>query len=278
MTAPTTEAVRNRWNNFAESYGEELAPFLTQVGYVLVQHLRLKEAKAVVEIGCGTGTVTQLVAAYRNQETKVVATDLSEKMIELVHKRFGLTSDSESRSCNIEALVADAERLPFEDASFDRYIANLCLMLVPDAEKAFKEARRVLKPGSTAVFSVWGRKEHSPFMTVLAEAAAELNIQLTPTEERSNFHLGELNHLKQQALNAGFKRPIAWYQPVSFDIRSGEEFVRKQLTLWPIVQQLKSVSEDNQKAIWERVKQKVQSIIDAGNPLLFDTAVLVVEA
>ena len=53
---------------------------------------------------------------------------------------------------------ADAEELPFADASFDAVVSNLCLHLVTDADRMLAEVRRVLKPSGRTAMSVWGSK------------------------------------------------------------------------------------------------------------------------
>ncbi len=48
---------------------------------------------------------------------------------------------------HVSVQEASADRLPFGDATFDRYVANLCLMLVPSFDEAVTEAVRVLRSG-----------------------------------------------------------------------------------------------------------------------------------
>ena len=56
---------------------------------------------------------------------------------------------------------ASGSALPFPDAWFTSYIANQVLMLIDDPTSTIKEAYRVLKPGSVAAFTVWGRRQNS---------------------------------------------------------------------------------------------------------------------
>ena len=48
---------------------------------------------------------------------------------------------------NVTFMEADAERLPFEDASFDVVISNGVIDLIPDKDAVFSEIFRVLVPG-----------------------------------------------------------------------------------------------------------------------------------
>merc|ERR1740123_2116510 len=62
----------------------------------------------------------------------------------------------------IKLSVQNAEKLSvYADASFDRYISSLCLMLTGNAENMLRESYRVLKPQGIAAFSVWGYREKS---------------------------------------------------------------------------------------------------------------------
>jgi ubiquinone/menaquinone biosynthesis C-methylase UbiE len=50
-------------------------------------------------------------------------------------------------AANVEFVEAEAERLPFADASFDVVISNGVIDLIPDKEAVFAELHRVLEPG-----------------------------------------------------------------------------------------------------------------------------------
>lgn len=94
--------------------------------------------KKVLDIACGTGWSTeQLVRAGAD----VTAIDLTPKAVDLTKKRLALYGLAAT------VLEADAEKLPFPDASFDYVLAWGCLMHTPDTEGAVREIHRVLKPG-----------------------------------------------------------------------------------------------------------------------------------
>ena len=103
----------------------------------LVDYPSLK-GKRVLDIACGTGWTTE---QFVRAGAIVTAIDLTPKAVELTKKRLALY--------NLEATVleADAEHLPFPDASFDYVMAWGCLMHTPDTEGAVREAYRVLVPG-----------------------------------------------------------------------------------------------------------------------------------
>lgn len=104
----------------------------------------------VLEIAAGTGVVTaHLARALPN--SRIVATDLNPAMLE-VAAGLGMPA-------NIEWQPADAQDLPFADASFDLVLAQFGVMFYPDRASAYREARRVLRPDGTWLFNVWDRIE-----------------------------------------------------------------------------------------------------------------------
>jgi ubiquinone/menaquinone biosynthesis C-methylase UbiE len=113
-----------------------------QKGYPLlssvVDYSRLTNKK-VLDIAVGTGWSTeQLVRAG----ARVTAIDLTPRAVELTKKRLEINHISAE-----SVQVADAQSLPFADATFDFVLAFGCLMHMPNTQKAIDEIHRVLKAG-----------------------------------------------------------------------------------------------------------------------------------
>lgn len=102
--------------------------------------------RRVLEVGCGTGYFASRVVAEL-PDAEVVAIDQSPRLVELTAAR------------GVEARVADARDLPFDDASFDVVAALWMLYHVPDLHQALAEVRRVLRPGGVFV-AVTNGDEH----------------------------------------------------------------------------------------------------------------------
>jgi ubiquinone/menaquinone biosynthesis C-methylase UbiE len=99
-----------------------------------------------LELGCGTGFFTlNLKLAGVIDDAHV--TDLSPGMVEVAQR------NARSLGFEIEGRVADAERLPYDDDSFDIVIGHAVLHHIPDLDTAFGEILRVLKPGGRFVFA-----------------------------------------------------------------------------------------------------------------------------
>ncbi len=99
-----------------------------------------------LEIGSGTGyfTLNLMLAGLIGEAT---CTDISPGMLRT------LSDNAERLGLEVATAVADAERLPFEDDSFDLVLGHAVLHHIPDLPRAFGEFERVLAPGGTLMFA-----------------------------------------------------------------------------------------------------------------------------
>jgi ubiquinone/menaquinone biosynthesis C-methylase UbiE len=99
-----------------------------------------------LEIGSGTGyfTLNLLLAGTIGEAT---CTDISPGMLS------ALSANAERLGLDVTTVATDAEKLPFEDESFDLVIGHAILHHIPDLARAFREFARVLAPGGTVLFA-----------------------------------------------------------------------------------------------------------------------------
>jgi ubiquinone/menaquinone biosynthesis C-methylase UbiE len=99
-----------------------------------------------LEIGSGTGyfTLNLMAAGLIGEAT---CTDISPGMLRT------LSANAERLGLEVTTTVADAERLPFEDESFELLLGHAVLHHIPDLPRAFREFERVLAPGGTLMFA-----------------------------------------------------------------------------------------------------------------------------
>ncbi len=99
-----------------------------------------------LEIGAGTGYFT-LNMMRAGLIERAACTDISPGML------AALGANAERLGLQVETVSADAERLPFEDGSFDLVVGHAVLHHLPDLPTAFGELARVLAPGGTLLFA-----------------------------------------------------------------------------------------------------------------------------
>src|SRR5260221_9290112 len=103
----------------------------------------------LLEIAAGTGIVTRALARRLAAGIAIVASDLNQAMLDFA------ASQRSARPVTWQR--ADAQALPFADASFAAVACQFGVMFFPDKVAAFREARRAPKPAGRPVFSGWGR-------------------------------------------------------------------------------------------------------------------------
>jgi arsenite methyltransferase len=103
---------------------------------------RLEHGERVLDLGCGAGTDTLVAAQMVGPEGRVTGIDMTPEMLVKARAAAGALG-----AANVELVEAEAERLPFYDASFDVVISNGVIDLIPDKDAVFAELERVLRPG-----------------------------------------------------------------------------------------------------------------------------------
>jgi len=118
----------------------------------------------VLEIAAGTGVVTRAMASALPAGVELVATDLSQAMLD--------RAAAVGTSRPVLWRQADGTKLPFGDRSFDVVACQFGVMFFPDKVHAFSELRRVLRPGGSLVFNTWDRLEANEFADTVTQALA----------------------------------------------------------------------------------------------------------
>jgi len=135
--------VANRWDRMREEFFDE------EIADAVVRASHIKPEGIVVDVGCGTGFLTQRFATQTQGRGKVIGVDLSPSMLQMSKdnlSRLGLLGSAEFR-------VGDAEKIPIEDNFADAVVGNMILHHCPRPKKAISEMLRITKPGGRLAFA-----------------------------------------------------------------------------------------------------------------------------
>jgi ubiquinone/menaquinone biosynthesis C-methylase UbiE len=141
----------------AEVYRRQWSDVLMPANQELLSRLTLTDATHVLDLGSGVGSLLPVISRNAPSAT-VVAADRSIGMLRLAPG-------------SVPRAVVDAQALPFRSNSFDAAVLTFMVQHLPDARRAFAEAKRVLRAGGRIGIAMWGAVHE-------AEALAVWNAEL----------------------------------------------------------------------------------------------------
>ena len=116
----------------------------------IFQKIPFASGQKVLFVGVGTGADLELI---NTSNLNITAIDFSPDMLNRAREKF--------KNSSITFIEMDAQKMEFENDTFDYVIASLILSVVPDADKCLTEMRRVLKKeGKIIIFDKFVSKEH----------------------------------------------------------------------------------------------------------------------
>lgn len=252
----TTEELRSTWDEFATEFERWTEPMTQAIGFQMSTSMDLSSCTSLLEVGAGSGGTALLARPMLPEGCRHVVTDLSPKMMELARRKLPSV---------VEICPADAEHLPFPDASFDRYLANMNWMIVVDPDLAAREAFRVLQPKGIATWSIWGDPEDSPWMTLPKQASEKAGITL-PDAGRSFFHLAP--QARQKLEQAGFQRILEWTVHMVLPLVTGPEVARFMVETSPRTRALTAqLPPSAKKAYTEALSDLADEVLQSGRPI-----------
>jgi len=98
----------------------------------------------VLEIGCGSGAYTSLIAREVGEQGRVYALDIQSTMLKQFRDKLDREENKDIH--NVAPILGNAYELPFENHAIDLVCMITVLQEIPDRLKALKEVMRVLKP------------------------------------------------------------------------------------------------------------------------------------
>ena len=108
----------------------------------------------LIDVACGTGDIAKLFLDYTNQYSQITCVDPNKGMVEKGKEKL-------NKFKNLKWIIANAEKLPIKENSFDFYTISFGLRNTKNISKALREAYRVLKPGGRYLCLEFSKIENS---------------------------------------------------------------------------------------------------------------------
>jgi arsenite methyltransferase len=174
------EKLRMEFNQWAtEGRGEDMESHHVSIASQTLARMALKTGDRVLELSCGTGWATRLLAlAVEGGPGMAVGLDISDEMI--ARARAG-SRDVE----NAMFVVAPAEEIPWQDEYFEKALAIESFYYYPDQEAVLREVYRVLAPGGMFYILI-NLYNENPY------SLRWVNELKTPVHARSEAEYGEM--------------------------------------------------------------------------------------
>lgn len=190
-------------SNFAGSipkhYDQYLGPMFFEP-YAIETSKRIdpSSVQIALEIGCGTGRVTNHLRKVLPATSKLVASDISPDMLAVAKEKL--------KAFSIDWEVIDAQQLPFNDNSIDLVVCCFGYMFVQDKSRAFAEACRVLRPGGMLLLSTWDKLELNQASNVFRRTVKKYFADSLPETYNLPFSMHDSLIIKDLLHHAGFSK------------------------------------------------------------------------
>jgi SAM-dependent methyltransferase len=195
MLDPLSTATRDEAWATGEAYEPYMGRWSRFVARDFVDWLAVRSGARWVDVGCGTGALTQTILA-RGEPAEVVGMDASDRYVAFARRQ---TTDPRA-----SFRAADAQALPEADASFDAVVSGLSLNFVPNPSRALAEMMRVLRPGGTAAVYVWDYAGEMQLIRRFWDAAVALDPAARALDEGERFPLCHPMRLEALFVECGF--------------------------------------------------------------------------
>ena len=198
----TGDEQKKMWNGSAGQAWAESQELLNQMFQpfeeMLVQPVPAGSEGRLLDVGCGTGSITLAAARRLGAQGRCTGIDISEPMIAVARARV------KQEAMPTSFLCADAESYLFEPEAFDTILSRFGVMFFDDPVRAFTNLRGAARDGADLRFVAWRSAAENPFMTAAERAAAPLlpNLNVRRHDEPGQFAFadrGRVNSILEQS-------------------------------------------------------------------------------
>ena len=249
------QTTRDQWNASGAGYdawGATIQSMIRPAAEQMLETMGVDEGSSVLELACGSGAFTQLLAERVGADGHVLATDLSPGMVALARAnadRAGLSQ--------VEVREMDGEVFEFDEQRFDSVVSSLGLMFFPDPESSLRAQKSALAPRGRVGAIVISGPAANPFFAVPAQViGARAGIAPPAPGMPGPFALGAPGHLASLFEAVGLSNVAAWTVPAAVQLESVDEHLRFLKDAFGALHMLmRGMSDDEKSDTWDAVAE-----------------------
>jgi SAM-dependent methyltransferase len=248
---------REQWQAAAEPWyrwGPKLEEWLGEATELMLDMAHIGAGSRVLDVAAGTGGQTIAAARRVGREGSVLATDVSENILE-----FAERTAAEAGLANVATRVMDGEALAVEEGFFDAVISRVGFIYFPDQRAAFEGMRRALKPGGRLAGIVYSTPEANEFFSIPVSIIRRRAALPAPLPGQPGpFSFGAPGAIEAAYEQAGFTEIEARRVSAPLRMRSAAECVQfERESFGALHQMLASLSEPEREEAWREIEDEL---------------------
>ena len=247
---------------------------LVPVTTALLTRAAVRPGETVLDIGCGCGTTTMMIAEAAGPSGHVTGLDISAPMLDFARERAKSVA-------NITWALADATAHEFPEAQADLLFSRFGVMFFADPVAAFANMRRALRPGGRVHFAAWRAVEHNPWMGLPTKAVAAHvpDLPRPGPEDPGPFAFASVDRVTRIMTEAGFAEPVFTHfdQPMTIGATL-DEAVRSAVEIGPAARALMDQPEQVRAAAMNAVREVIVRYATPQGPVVLPGSTWLVQA
>ncbi len=206
----------------------------------------IKEGDRVLDVGCGTGSLTFTIA-NTTKASRIVGIDPSVGYVEYTR--------AQNSHPHVAFEIGDAQKLPYENGSFDCCVSSLMIQFVADAHTATREMRRVTKKGGSVATCVWDNRGGLE----LSERFWDAAVAVDPGAKRpGDRRYGSASALSELWIATGFAHVETRALVIPMEFSSFDDFCGLlSNSQGPPKPYISSLSDDRRQILKERLRTDI---------------------
>ena len=268
---------RQMWDNAAtgwQTWWETIERGAQKVSDKIVELAEIKPGNRVLDIATGIGEPAVTAARRVKPNGKVVAIDISPKMLAIAKTRaksLGLDDIMEFRESDGEKI-----NLPDHTTKFDAVLSRFGLMFFPNLPAALVRIRQMLITNGRLSAAVWSTPSKVPLIDLaFASVLKQINAPAPPPGTPGPFALADIEALKQLFSQAGFKDIKVDTFQITFEFDSPESYTKHiQQTATRAHEMLANQAEEVKKQTWDSITEAVWQYADSHGRVNLDNEVI----
>ena len=248
---------REQWQAAAEPWyrwAPKLEEWLGEATELMLDMAHVGGGSRVLDVAAGAGGQTIAAARRVGPEGSVLATDISENILE-----FAEHTAAEAGLANVTTKVMDGEALAVDEGFFDAVISRVGFIYFPDQHAAFEGMRRALKPGGRLAGVVYSTPEANGFFSIPISIIRRRAALPAPLPGQPGpFSFGAPGAIEAAYTQAGFTDIEVRRVSAPLRMRSAAECVQfERESFGALHQMLAGLSEPEREEAWREIEDEL---------------------